>query len=83
MSPLLVTPTLGPDGSLRWHVRSGEAIATFDVTSGTIYRNKAALNSKDTFETVLGALIEYYRTDAEEFNGLNVEKVRAELENDW
>jgi len=83
MTSFLVKPALGPDGRLLWHIRAGDAIATFDTSSGIVYRNQAALNTKDTFETVLGALIEYYKTDAEEFNGLNVRKIRAELENDW
>jgi len=32
-----------------------------------------------SFDTVLGALAEYYRKDAEDYGGANVEMVQAEL----
>lgn len=79
MKPLVVLPSLGPDGSLRWHVRSEEAVATIDVDAGVVYRNEAARQAGEVFEAVVGALAEWYRTDFDKFYGLNAVKVRSEL----
>lgn len=78
-SPMLVYPTLDPDRSLRWHVRCGDAAATLDVASGEVFRNAAARSPKMPFQTVVGALAEYYRTDAAEYGGENLAKMLSEL----
>ena len=79
MTPTLVLPVLGPDGALRWHVRNGDAVATIVVDTGEVYRNAAAAEAGEAFEAIVGALTEWYRTDAEEYYGLNAVKVRSEL----
>lgn len=79
-SPLLVYPSLDPAGSVRWHLRHGDAAATLDTASGEVFRNAGAMGSGSVaFQTVVGALEEYYRTDAEEYDGLNVKRMRSEL----
>ena len=79
MLPILTIPALGPDGVLRWHVRHGDAVATLDVESGSVYYNEAASLAPESFRTVVGALIEWFRTDTEDFNGLNALKLRSEM----
>jgi len=83
MSPssfFLVFATLGPDGSLRWNVQFIDALATLHVETGEVTWNDAALKAGEAFKAVVGSLVEWYRTDAERFYGLNAMKVREELE---
>lgn len=77
VKPIQVLPSLGLDGSLRWHVRSGDEIVTFVADTGEVYEHGEVTSEAVT--AIVGALQEWYRTDVAEFGGLNIAKVRSEL----
>lgn len=80
MKTLLITPSLGPDGLLRWHVRSDAEVATVEADTGRIYRAIQADGiPSEVFEAVVGALSEWYKVDRSDFDGLNIAKVKTEL----
>lgn len=77
MKPIQILPTLGPDGSLRWHIRSEDDVVTFVADSGETYCPRGV--STEAVTAIVGALREWYRADKDEFGGLNIAKVRNEL----
>jgi hypothetical protein len=77
---VLLSASMGPDGNLRWHVRSTDEVATIDADTGYTHR---AISSEgipsEVFQAVVGALSEWYKVDRRDFDGLNIAKVKREL----
>jgi hypothetical protein len=79
MKPILVLPAVGPDGSLRWHVRSETEVATVVADTGEVFRSSPTDTDTEAFQAVVGALAEWYKADLAKFYSLNIDKVKTEL----
>lgn len=80
MKPILILPSLSPDGSLLWRIRSEDKIVTLVADTGDIYLHNGKIDT-EVLTALVGALREWYQNDVEEFDGLNLLKVKSELDN--